>query len=261
MKATNIIYYILVFLSLQSCGQEKKEKPNVVSIQNTTKKGTIKKSSIKNIKYFKLAKDSMKSYNFIKKSIRENKQKWQQEKLKTDSLSQLFKNALLHRIIPFWEGTEWSFEGHTSTPRKGQIACGYFISTTLKHAGLYLNRYKLAQQNPKNEAISLALNTKVIEIAEASTSQNIAKINKILKEGIHFIGFDQSHVGYILKEKGELYLIHSNYINSKGVELEEIEKSSVFSSYDKFYIAEISTNEKLLKNWIANTEIEIMTRN
>jgi len=128
----------------------------------------------------------------------------------------------------------------------------------LKQVGIHINRYKLAQQSPINEARSLALTTDVIEIAENSIEENISKINAQLKDGIYFIGFDASHVGYILKEKKQLYLIHSNYIDNKGVEIEKIEKSAVFASYSKFYIAAISTNEKLLKNWIKGTKIQVV---
>ena len=65
--------------------------------------------------------------------------------------------------------------------------------------------------------------------------------------------------GYILKEKNELYLIHSNYINSKGVQIEKVEESEVFSSYNRFFITELSTNKMLLKNWINGQKIDVVT--
>ena len=133
------------------------------------------------------------------------------------------------------------------------------MSTTLLDVGLNLNRYKLAQQSPINEAKSLAVNSTVKVFSEESVSANIAAINLYLKEGIHFIGFDESHVGYILKEKNQLYLIHSNYIDAIGVTIEPIENSGVFASYNRFYIAELSTNNSLLNYWTNNTLIEILS--
>lgn len=194
-------------------------------------------------------------YASVKQAIEKERIELPSKDIKQDSLSKLFERALLHKIIPFWEGTEWSFEGHTSTPQSGKIACGYFVSTTLQDIGIRVNRYKLAQQSPINEARSLALNKAVKVFSEASISQNIASINAYLKEGIHFIGFDQNHVGYILKKNGDLYLIHSNYINATGVEIEPIEQSAVFNSYNTFYIVELSTNEDLLKNWMNGKRI------
>lgn len=195
-------------------------------------------------------------YEQVKQTIRQERLA-----LKSDhvtALSQLFKQTLVHQIIPFWEGTPWSFEGHTSTPKSGEIACGYFVSTTLKHVGLNLNRYHLAQQSPINEAKSLAIKIAVKEFAEATTTENIEAINAYLKEGIHFIGFDQNHVGYILKEKGALYLIHSNYLNGMGVSIEPIETSEVFQSFERFYITELSTNPHLLVYWRNGMEISIV---
>ena len=111
-----------------------------------------------------------------------------------------------------------------------------------------------AQQSPINEARSLALGNKVIKVSEHSIKGNIKKIYEILNEGIYFIGFDSLHVGFVLKEKEEIYLIHSNFV----VDIERIEHSRAFASYSKFYIAEISTNKELLRRWISGDEIEVM---
>jgi hypothetical protein len=200
------------------------------------------------------------AYEATKREIEIQRSQLKSSKLKLDSISNFFKESLLYKIIPFWEGTKWSFEGHTSEPKSGRIACGYFVSTTLQDIGFKLNRYKFAQQSPINEARCLALTSEVKEISEELPSDNISAIKNYLKEGIHFIGFDESHVGYILKEHGDLYLIHSNYINAVGVEIERIEESEVFNSYRKFYIVELSTNENLLDRWVNEEQIEIIKK-
>lgn len=197
-------------------------------------------------------------YATVKRQIEQERSLLSSQKIDLDSVGQLFKTSLVNKIIPFWEGTTWSFEGHTSKPKEGEIACGYFVSTTLKHIGLNVNRYKLAQQSPINEAKSLAIKSAVKEFSEDSTQENIEAIKNYLKEGIHFIGFDQNHVGFILKEEGELYLIHSNYMGISGVEIETIEQSEVFSSFSLFYIVELSSNKYLLNAWKNKTPIQII---
>ncbi|WP_062060693.1 hypothetical protein [Aquimarina longa] len=254
----NVVFGILIIIHFGCNGQSREEIKNKPSESIVKINNSKKKEYIKTLKELKLDNDSLKSYGVIKNIIKEEKLNLNNKKLSIDSLSSLFKISLVNRILPFWEGTEWSFEGHTSIPRKGKIACGYFVSTTLKDLGVNLNRYRLAQQSPINEARSLALNTKVIEIFENSKEENISKIQSTFKDGIHFIGFDASHVGYILKEKGELYMIHSNYIDFKGVEIEKIESSDVFASYDRYYLAELSTNEMLLKSWVNGNEIKVI---
>lgn len=198
---------------------------------------------IKNLQELKLKKDINKKYNFIKNSIEQNRVLLKSKNLNYSKISKIFKESLVNRIIPFWEGTKWDFNGYTPIPKKGEIACGYFISTTLQDIGIKVNRYKLAQQNPLNEAKTLAIDFIIIEISEKNTAENIDKIYKILPNGIHFIGFDQSHVGFILNEEGKIYLIHSNYIESEGV------------------IVEISTNKKLLKKWVYDEKIDIIKQN
>jgi len=202
--------------------------------------------------------DTSKTYKSVVQEILKEREGLSLQNLSSDSISALFKEALLYKVIPFWEGTKWSFEGHSSQPKKGRIACGYFVSTTLRDVGLHLNRYKLAQQSPINEAKSLAIHSEVKEFYANTKVENIEKMKEELKEGIHFIGFDQSHVGYLLNEGGQLYLIHSNYINQVGVMIEPIEQSDVFGHYNRFFITELSTNPHLLDCWINNTSIGIV---
>ena len=198
------------------------------------------------------------SYSAVKSEILRIKSNASIQLLSEDSLSSIVTGLLVDKLTPHWLDTPWSFEGHTSVPRQGEIACGYFVSTTLQDVGFNLNRYKLAQQSPVNEAKSLSLGKPLLEINSNSTSDRIDKLKATLKEGIYFIGFDQSHVGYIQKKNGRLFLIHSNYINAEGVVIEQVENSIVFASYSKIYIAEISTNRELMKKWLLNEVIVIV---
>ncbi|MFH2141186.1 MAG: hypothetical protein ABIJ97_02095, partial [Bacteroidota bacterium] len=204
---------------------------------------------------FIITHDTTRSYSEIKNEIKVIKSGIDTSKISEDSLSQLFINLLVERIFPYWYGTKWSFEGHTSNPNNGEIACGYFVSTTLRDAGFNINKYKLAQQSPINEAKSINIDNPVIEIYNESVEENIIELQKLLKEGIYFIGFDQNHVGFIFKKADELFLIHSNYADFNGVMTERIHNSLVFPYYNRFYIAEISTNKSLLKKWLLNEEI------
>ncbi|MCH2044184.1 MAG: hypothetical protein MK212_08565 [Saprospiraceae bacterium] len=232
---------------------------NIDTVQRDTVIPKIDDIPIKNgIQNLQELSITSQDYETVKRQIAKERSLLSSKKIDLDSVGRLFKTSLVNKIIPFWEGTTWSFEGHTSKPKEGEIACGYFVSTTLKHIGVNVNRYKLAQQGPFNEAKSLAIKSAVKEFSEDSTQENIAAIKSYLKEGIHFIGFDQNHVGFILKEEGELYLIHSNYMGTSAVEIEKIEESEVFSSFSLFFITELSTNESLLNAWKNRTPIQII---
>lgn len=162
---------------------------------------------------------------------------------------------LVNVIIPFWYGTKWSFDGYTSTPTEGEIACGYFVSTTLKDVGFNVNRYKLAQQRPDLEAKSIQLsdNIKTINNMLVKDLKNYFLKNK--KNGVYFVGLD-FHVGYLLKTQNELFFIHSNYINNAGVVIEIAENSRAFSS-NVYYIADITNNNQLIAKWLLNETIKV----
>ena len=198
------------------------------------------------------------SYTEAKQEILSVKRHLHTSPMLPDSLSTIFTSLLTEKLIPHWLTTPWSFEGHTSIPRNGEIACGYFVSTTLRDMGFNLNRYSFAQQLPIHEAKTLNLGIPPVEINSSSTDERIRVLKTTLKEGIYFIGFDQSHVGYIQKKHGELFIIHSNYINAEGVVIEKIEDSQVFSFYHKIYIAEISNNISLMKKWLNSESIRIL---
>ena len=168
------------------------------------------------------------------------------------------ENLILNQLLPFWYGTPWNFNGYTETPKKGAIACGYFVSTVMKHVGFNVDRYKLAQQNPLNEAKTIAAGDSA-EIYEVNSSplQKIFVAEK--QEGLYFVGLD-FHVGFLLFRNKELYFIHSNYIGAVGVVFEKAIFSDAFNAASAYRIAEISPNEKLLEKWVKGEAISVISK-
>ena len=164
-----------------------------------------------------------------------------------DETRKLLTEYLYNDIFNHWYTTKWSFEGHTETPKQGTIACGYFVSTTLRDVGFNLNRYKLAQKSPEEEAKVIACGTS-IEKRENISKQELKNYFLKQKDGIYFIGLD-FHVGYIYKNNQEVYFIHSNYIENKGVMKETIENSKAIVS-SKYFIVSITHNDNLIKKWL-----------
>ena len=178
------------------------------------------------------------------------KEKYIKQANKSQTLEEARKQLteyLYQDVFNHWYATKWSFEGHTETPKQGTIACGYFVSTTLRDVGFNLNRYKLAQKSPEEEAKSIACGT-TIEKLQNVTKQELKKYFLKQKDGIYFIGLD-FHVGYIYKNNQEVHFIHSNYIDNKGVMKETIENSKAIVS-SKYFIASITHNDNLIKKWL-----------
>ena len=198
------------------------------------------------------------SYPEVKAKIEWNRSKIKNKLISKDSISKIFTSNLIDEIFPHWYGTKWSFDGHTSIPNQGEIACGYFVSTTLRDIGFVVNRYKLAQQLPVNEAYSLGIQDTVQIIKHETSLECQIELYEVLKEGIYFIGFDKNHVGFIYKKGNQLYIIDSNFFSGK-VQKEVIETSKVFHYFSTFYITPLSTNNSLLEKWIHKKEINIVT--
>jgi|GEM_PF-1479191 len=177
------------------------------------------------------------------------------EKITMDGVKTSFTDHLVNRIIPHWYGTKWSFGGHTSIPKTGEIACGYFVSTTLRDMGINVNRYRLAQKSPIDEARMISCGSEITTINAADTASAIQQLDQHTREGLYFIGFDEGHVGFLLKKEGELFLVHSNYLAPVAVCMQPIETSNVFKKFSVFHVVDISHNDLLIQKWLDGSAV------
>ena len=173
---------------------------------------------------------------------------------KTANSGEDFENYLVNEIIPHWYGTEWDFNGYTAVPNEGVIACGYFVSTTLLHMGINVNRYKMAQQAGLYEAQTLALSEVNYRTIRGSDSLKVI-LKRDYSDGIYFVGLD-NHVGYLYIKNQIPYFIHSNYIQDKVM----IQKAFYAPAFESgiYVIAEISTNEELMKRWRSGAAVPVV---
>jgi hypothetical protein len=172
-------------------------------------------------------------------------------KLSKQKQQQFFINALTKQIFPFWYGTRWSFYGNTTIPGDGSIACGYFVTTTLSHAGVKLNRIKLAQCASEEMIRSLVQKQNITHFNSLSLQNFINGISKKGK-GIYIIGLD-NHTGFIyIDSTNEVRFIHASgrfpfcVINEKASESVVLEKS------DYKVVGKISDDDVFLKNYFTN---------
>jgi hypothetical protein len=186
--------------------------------------------------------------NQLNKERRALKNRFHSQEIDIQKVQPEFERYLVQEIIPYWYGTKWDFDGYTNRPRQGKIACGYFVSTTLLHAGLPIDRYKLAQKSPLDEANMLAYGQKVLTINEFD-SLMLYMSDTATKNGIYFIGLDQSHVGFLVKRK-HVWFIHSAYKEPAEVRVENALHSEILRAYSRFFLVGLSTNEKFLLDWL-----------
>lgn len=154
--------------------------------------------------------------------------------------------TLLNNDIPaYWIGTKWDFNGVSSVPKEGTIACGYFVTNTLSDLGFRIQRVRLAQQASSLMIKTICVNTKTISgLSQLETYLNRQSANTIFIVGLDF------HTGYILKTDSECYFLHSNYINKQGVVKEKIADSKALAQSKVFVLGNLSINRSLLKKWV-----------
>jgi hypothetical protein len=179
-----------------------------------------------------------------------------ERKILLQEAGQYLKVFLLDSIFPHWYNTPWDFNGYTDKPQEGKVACGYFVSTPLKHCGFNLNRFKLAQQYSVDIVKILSSGDSVRSYRGISAEDFIMQTRNKLKDGLYVVGLD-FHVGFLLYEKGEVFFIHSNYRDPIAVVREKALESVALNDSKVFILCNITENEELIRKWIMGSEIKI----
>lgn len=162
---------------------------------------------------------------------------------------------LLNTIVPHWYGTKWDYYGHTNTPGEGLIACGYFVSTTMKHVGFNLNRFKLAQAYSL-QAVKVLESETYINLGGKTRYEMLKSVLSSEPDGLFVVGLD-NHIGYLLKRKSEMFFLHSSYLDPVAVVLEKAGESDALAGHENYLIARVTGNKALVEKWLTQTEIKV----
>ena len=194
-------------------------------------------------------------YDGLKERIEEKRLSIYQEyksanSTKQDSLLKIscayLTKTLTDSIFTAWYNTPWDFNGHTTTPQKGKIACGYFITTTLKDAGFNIPRIKWAQM--VSEHIIRKLTTDIKRFHNTQMSDIVKYINN-KGNGLYIVGLDD-HVGFISKQDTKLQFIHSSYYKPQtGVIAEPLIGWNPLN-YSKYRIIGKILDNDMIRKWI-----------
>lgn len=176
---------------------------------------------------------------------------------KLDEARKYLENTLTNEVFPYWYQTEWDFNGITEEPRSGAIACGYFVTTTLKHAGFDLERSRMAQQPASYIIKSLCDQSTLKRIGHNDTKRLIEHMNA-QPDGLYIIGLD-SHVGFVHKQYGQLFFVHSSYSNGRQVIKEKLAESSAIIRSENYHIANLFSNDKVVAKWLKKQKITTIT--
>jgi len=158
-----------------------------------------------------------------------------------------FQVLLADSIFPYWYGTEWDFNGHTEEPRNGLIACGYFVSTTLRDMGMKINRYRIAQKASEDIVKTFCDYSKIKRYQ--SVDDALAFMNELEDGEICIVGLSY-HVGFIMRKNEKNYFIHSSYVGQAAVEKEIAEDSSALLGSNVYVIGQLNGSNHFMKMWL-----------
>ena len=155
--------------------------------------------------------------------------------------------------FPAWTGTPWDFNGTSTTPGEGKIACGYLVSTVLLHAGFKVERVRLAQQASANIVATLARGTPVVRFTPRDNAEALAQIHQRFGDGLFVVGFDY-HVGFLRLEGERAEFCHSSFIEPGSVVCEPPVPTGAFAS--RLYVVADALNDRVLDDWLAGRAIK-----
>jgi len=230
-------FTVLLLFLLFSCSSESRRQDSVSLWEERIK--------VKRKPYAELKKEALGKRDAFREAYNKNKSK--QDSIITDAQKYLL--TISDDFFKAWYNTPWTFHGHSQVPKEGSIACGYFVTTTLRDMGFNIPRIKWAQQT--SEYLIKKVSTDIKRFQKRPMTEIVDYI-KSKGEGLYIVGLD-SHVGYIYYHNGEMNFVHANYYRPKiGVMSEPLIGRNPLNDSKYRFIGKIFDKEKV-RNWILNT--------
>jgi hypothetical protein len=167
------------------------------------------------------------------------------------------RDEVVDSLAPYWYGTPWHYYGSTEVPGSGYIACGYFVSTILTHAGFRVERVRLAQQGSEWVVRTLTSGKYIRQFWDIPQNEFCDSVKR-MGEGLYVVGLDY-HVGLLAVKDGELYFIHSTNMPPACAKIEVASESSVLGNSRGLIVGRITADDALLRKWATGVAIGTKT--
>jgi len=166
---------------------------------------------------------------------------------------EILTRALLTDILPAWDGTPWDFNGISEVPGEGAIACGYFVTTPLRDAGLKLPRIKLAQQPSQTIIKSLCVQD-TIRVYHEKPLETIVQYLKEHGPGIYIVGLD-CHTGFVVNDGSQMRFVHSSYFRPPRAVINEPLDSDNPLHRSKYRMIGKLFGDDLMRKWVKQEDV------
>lgn len=164
----------------------------------------------------------------------------------------LLTASLRDELFPAWFGTPWAFYGTSTTPGSGTIACGYFVSTLLEHAGLRVERRPLAQQASEYIVKTFADEGQIGRFRKGDRSA-VTRWVAGQPDGIYAVGLD-FHTGLLVKRGSEVEFCHSSFVTEvPAVQCNDPREDPGFVS--NYHVVGPVFTDRVVDAWLDGTAI------
>lgn len=192
---------------------------------------------------------SPKHYRASLQAIKAQKRVWRTQKIPAIQLSKPFTQLFRDEVLAYWYGTPWDFYGVSETPQSGTIACGYFVTTTLRDMGVPIERARLAQLPSEAMIRGLVHPTHITNLSRRGLAQLDLELRR-LGQGVYVIGLD-THTGFIIVDETGAHFIHSSGAFPYRVVNEPVIESSVLEHSQYRVVGQLTADAELMRRWLS----------
>lgn len=167
---------------------------------------------------------------------------------------QVLERSLIEQVFPAWLGTPWDMAGYSNVPGEGEVGCSYFVSTTLRHAGLQVNRYRLAQQF-SHDIVQTLVPSEQVSVIHGGDLSAVLEQTRLEGDGLYVVGLD-NHVAFLVRQGEQLRMCHSSYLSPVAVVCEPAETAAALRS--QIYVLGKTLGPELVEDWLLGQTVDVV---
>ncbi len=168
-------------------------------------------------------------------------------------------DRLMNDIFPAWYGTSFGMYGTSEIPKHGKIACGYLVTTTLKHAGFQFYKVNgqdsMAMQTSENIILNLVSDHSRIKRYSDKPVSLLEKDIKKWGKGLYIVGMDL-HAGFIANDGDSIRFIHVSYYIPQKALAEKLDGPNPLKNSGYRVVGKILDDE-MIKKWLLKEKFEL----
>lgn len=168
--------------------------------------------------------------------------------LPVDQLARSVLTTTLPPMMEAWVGTRYSYSGTSQVPGEGRIACGYYVSTVLEHAGFSLDRVEVARQASEQIIRTIVPDPEIRRFRGRDRRKKVVAAVESEGPGLWVVGLD-THVGFLINDgERDVRFCHSTRRKRQGVVCEDAVSSPSLKS--RYTVLGRLDNPTVIDHWL-----------